>query len=417
MTADPNIPYRRTGANSWEELLIKVNEVLQNPEPGCDPIPPIELPPECHRWAKSDIREVQDALKLMPTDCVQFGPIPDLWKTSIIEEIEAQLENAWCDCEDEICCEPCPNCGTNISTFLFEFETTDCVDVEEPPPCVSNCAEDELDPLFDQYILARRAYQVNACLYCRLLKELEVLQAQLETLEEQLAVLEAAFDDCPVGPIGDACRSALQAQIDAKEQEIDDKQVEVDDKQIEVNDAQAARDQAKADQLAFGQQAFQAGEDCIRNEIFPNCQALASEGSPTPPAINPDDCDQLPDDCCGCDFFICGMAFSLLVQEERVGSSPFVGPFLSAGSGQYNLDGSPVWSRWSRAINCCFQPQFACASTNCDSFGGDCSVIFNNSYIYRWKISQITASCFEPFNCTDGGPCGENGGGGEEILI
>lgn len=96
--ANINEPYRRVGTNSWEELLDAVNDKLQNPPDNCDPIDEIDTPEECHRWAKSDIREVHDKLNEMPGDCFDFEDIPDLWKKSIIDDIENQLDNSWCDC-------------------------------------------------------------------------------------------------------------------------------------------------------------------------------------------------------------------------------------------------------------------------------------------------------------------------------
>jgi len=100
---NPNKPFRRTGSNSWEELLDKVNDKLQNPpeDTDCEAIDEIDIPDAPHRWAKSDIREVHDALNEMPGDCFNFQEIPDLWRNSTIKDIEDQLDNSWCDCESE----------------------------------------------------------------------------------------------------------------------------------------------------------------------------------------------------------------------------------------------------------------------------------------------------------------------------
>jgi hypothetical protein len=92
--ANTSEPYRRVGSNSWEELLTQVNDVLENPDGGCDPLEPIETPEDPHLWAKEDIQEVHNRLNEMPGDCFEFAEIPDLWKLSIIEDIEGQLENA-----------------------------------------------------------------------------------------------------------------------------------------------------------------------------------------------------------------------------------------------------------------------------------------------------------------------------------
>ena len=121
--ANTNSPYRRVGANSWEELLNQVNDKLENPPNGCEPLEPIEIPDEPHRWAKSDLREVHDRLDEMPGDCFEWKEIPDLWKISSIEEIEDQLENAWCECDE--CWYPCDNAADREETFLGSISTDD----------------------------------------------------------------------------------------------------------------------------------------------------------------------------------------------------------------------------------------------------------------------------------------------------
>lgn len=84
----------------WNSLIQEVNEILQDPPDGCDPIDPLDEVPPMHRWAKSDIRDVQDKLKETCED-ITFDDIPDLWKQSIIDEIESKYEETWCDCECE----------------------------------------------------------------------------------------------------------------------------------------------------------------------------------------------------------------------------------------------------------------------------------------------------------------------------
>lgn len=70
----------------------------------------------------------------MPGECFEFDPIPDLWKKSIIDNIEAQLENAWCDCDDEDCLTECKNASDNdIEIFLETLcvDDTQCVQLSE----------------------------------------------------------------------------------------------------------------------------------------------------------------------------------------------------------------------------------------------------------------------------------------------
>lgn len=101
--------YKRS---DWNDLLDSVNNVLQNPpEDGdCEPIDPIPHVGLKHRWSKDDIREVQDKLRQTCED-ITFDEIPELWKQSIIDDINEALGEAWCDCE---CENPTEEDGTEI---------------------------------------------------------------------------------------------------------------------------------------------------------------------------------------------------------------------------------------------------------------------------------------------------------------
>lgn len=89
--------YKRS---DWNNLLDAVNNVLQNPPDGCDPLDPIPHVESPHRWSKADIQEVHD--KLMATcSAISFSDIPELWEQSVIDEINEALGEAWCDCEDD----------------------------------------------------------------------------------------------------------------------------------------------------------------------------------------------------------------------------------------------------------------------------------------------------------------------------
>jgi len=56
------------------------------------------LPPKTI-WAKSHIREVQDAIKAT-CDTTTFAAIPTLWKQSILDEIRDKLGQAFCKCKN-----------------------------------------------------------------------------------------------------------------------------------------------------------------------------------------------------------------------------------------------------------------------------------------------------------------------------
>jgi len=85
--------------SDWNDLIDAVNEVLQNPPDGCNPLPTIAHVGPGTIWRKSHIRQVQDAIKATCDD-ITFGPVPDLWEQSIVDEINNKLEQAWCNCDE-----------------------------------------------------------------------------------------------------------------------------------------------------------------------------------------------------------------------------------------------------------------------------------------------------------------------------
>jgi hypothetical protein len=86
----------------WNSLIRRVNDVLQNPpqDTDCEPIEPLEEVGPDHIWTKTDIQNLQNKLKETCEE-ISFSDIPDLWKQSIIDEIENALGQAWCGCDDE----------------------------------------------------------------------------------------------------------------------------------------------------------------------------------------------------------------------------------------------------------------------------------------------------------------------------
>jgi len=131
--------YKRT---DWNDIIQQVNDVLQNPPPDtdCEPLPTLDEVGPNHRWSKADIQEVQDALKATCED-ISFDTIPELWKQSIIDEINEAIEQAWCDCEpdDEPDCEQADIDAENGLEFaLFN---------NGPPKVVSNCLGTDTPPI------------------------------------------------------------------------------------------------------------------------------------------------------------------------------------------------------------------------------------------------------------------------------
>jgi len=103
------IPWRRDGVNSWNDLIRRVNAVLENPPPDttCEPIAALPEVDECHQWSTQDITDMQNALK-EACDTNEFTSVVecDKWTVSIIDELEAAILVGFCDCDPLNPCAP-----------------------------------------------------------------------------------------------------------------------------------------------------------------------------------------------------------------------------------------------------------------------------------------------------------------------
>ncbi len=385
-------PYRRIGANSWQELLDQVNDKLQNPKAGCDPIDEIEAPEESHLWAKEDIQEVHDKLNEMPGDCFEFEDIPDLWKISIIEDIEDQLEEAWCDCE--VCCYPCPNTGdTSIHFIVTETVfTDDCIAGCSPNSDVlqecANLREAFYFPAVSNYTNGFLKF-VNGTRETNCLEnELEKLEEELEKLQDQLAELEEQLAQCPPGDAGVACREAIQAAIDDKQLEIDDKQIEIDEKQVEVDAAIEKRDAGfdqyegtcqlvndAVDMLGLcGQTPIRDIVDSFNFPIPPSVfeKPLLDSGDNGPAGPRPCAC---PHDTCQTSYFIERRFYKtqrFTCQGSPLSPPPPPGRFRVESFGVFDIDGTPCHIGDGSTSCTATHLETYCYSLNC--LNGPCGV-------------------------------------------
>jgi hypothetical protein len=119
--------------DDWNNIIQQVNEVLQNPpaDTDCEAQPTLDEVSTGHLWSKDDIREVQDALK-ETCDDISFDTIPDLWKQSIIDEINTAIGQAWCNCEPEEdeCTPTLAHSEDGMEIVLYD---------NGPPKVVSDC--------------------------------------------------------------------------------------------------------------------------------------------------------------------------------------------------------------------------------------------------------------------------------------
>lgn len=419
--ANTNKPYRRVGANSWKELLDQVNDKLENPPSGCDPLEPIEVPDEPHRWAKSDIREVHDRLNEMPGDCFDFEDIPDLWKISIIEDIEDQLENAWCECEQ--CWYPCDNTADREETFLGSSSTDDgdcttCGLSQEDNDACRAIYDSEYLPASQALAEARSDYNENFLKACDLEEEIEELEEEIERLEEEK---------------NEACADEDQAErCQQLTQELQEKEDELEEKQEELDEAERIRDESRPKIIQEGAKmtaaVLSAGGICapLVYDLAPtsgtppsNIKCGAVEGGVGPKCPPEDDRN----------VFRCQVNF--LLQQKFTyylgtcsGSifGPFGGRWITVGSGTYDLDGNAVFSWYDSA---CQREQHiaTCFSNTCDGLcGGQTPCTPGSSATMEYRLLTFYPGDFDPVNC-DGDPCEEdepppespeNGGGEEE---
>lgn len=424
--ANTTSPYRRIGTNSWEELLEQVNDELQNPPSGCDPIDPIDIPDECHRWAKSDVREVHDKLNEMPGDCFTFENIPDLWKISIIKDIEEQLGEAWCDCGAP-CCFNCPNCDDEETLFLDsrQFNPNDCslgLFGQDQDDAIAACNVIRQGDFQDALTTYNKifTYALGQLEWCNLLDELFELQAELEELEDELAVLEEELLECGNDPI---CITNKQTEIDDKQTEIDDKQTEIDDKQAEVNESEEIWTDAKSESEDIGITLT----SLYANMIFPGFTSIVSliEGlnKPLPEGLRDvcfDPSNASPEGpttfCCGRSWAQCLFDFEL---QEKVFVSnpttclgnpetPIPGVWETLVTGSFDADGniSPLSDGFISGCGVALRTEYCIKNVCIDQQG--CGAICahpNNELNIEYRVVIKGPECIEPEILCDGTPC------------
>lgn len=110
-------PFKR---KQWNMLISDINGLLATPpsDTDCKPIAPLELVKPEHIWTKKDVETVRE--KLQETcSTITFSEELKIWREKIIDEIEEQMKNMWCDCEEEEkCTYQCPNAGSDSVSML-----------------------------------------------------------------------------------------------------------------------------------------------------------------------------------------------------------------------------------------------------------------------------------------------------------
>ncbi len=442
-------PYRRVGNNSWQELLDQVNDELQNPEPGCDAIDPIEIPAPMHRWAKSDIREVHDKLDEMPTDCFDFAAIPDLWKVSIIDDIEDQLGEAWCDCGDEQCCSDCSNSGTLEQRFLGSAHG--CTMCNTPCSC-RTCKCTNGNPFchgVDCIPIIQAAPQgINSgfsqwsnkmCEYCDNKQKVDIFEEEITKLEDAIEVLEMEISDLETAKNAcetQICIDDIQSQIDAKETEKTEKETCKTDLESKRDIVESDRDAALADAntgytnaITLGAALNTCASTCCQSEGCLDCYVDDAVTETYPTANNIDDLDcefhrsgiaakynnsqkNVDLSCCPCDTFPCRAATASLQVSSGGGAftSRIYGTF-DPKTGEWYVTGfaSAICECTSQYCCCCTKlPGMGATGVACSSCGpggNHCDVACTQGCDKEWQLWILPPFPFDDFDCEDNLPC------------
>jgi hypothetical protein len=109
----------------WNGVLDSINSRLSECDSGTTPLPHVSAP---HHWSTSDISAAQNALSAK-CDGLSFGPIPRLWKRSIIDELTAAVGNCSC-CETA---EAVAQDGLEVTLFTPSHTTIPSYDDPGPP--------------------------------------------------------------------------------------------------------------------------------------------------------------------------------------------------------------------------------------------------------------------------------------------
>jgi hypothetical protein len=93
--------------DGWNGVLERINALATNPPEGCDAVDELPLVEAPHRWSETDIAAAREKLNEICSNNVFDAPSTGKWLQAIIDELDAAVDNGWCNCEPTIpCCVP-----------------------------------------------------------------------------------------------------------------------------------------------------------------------------------------------------------------------------------------------------------------------------------------------------------------------
>lgn len=294
MVVDPSKAFSR---KSWnEDIIQEVNDLCQNPDEGCDPLPTIPLVDSKHIWTKTDVTTVQDKLKeICPENDFEELDTLQLWSyPDIIIPIEEAITRGWCGCQPneteydlgyfpQVIIEAAAKEAHGTPTVKIKAagcggqETTTYESLWYAPP--DNSAVSAIAIAAHQGMQTDKSnYKTSSYLIFWLDDTIEELEDQIAVLEARIAVIEdtelptaeAALASliesrnyyCTEYPGGTEC-TTYTALVAAKEEEISELEEERDDKQsqVETKETQVeAYEELREEQVAI-QSVSRAGWD------------------------------------------------------------------------------------------------------------------------------------------------------------
>ena len=256
--ANTSEPFRRPESlsNSWNDLLQRINDAFADPPVGCEDVrpAPLELPEDCHRWSADDINMVQEAMEQTCPD-ISFTRVEPCakWLKSYIDDIEAEIDNIYCDCEmDDECILPCSNATNDIEEIsLGTRQSMGCTEFSDSP-----------DPMPEPFIANANAYRAaiaemnNAHAFACAFPDIEVeISREIENLRSTLESAEEARDmACAADDMGQVNTATCDAAEDAVTEARDN--LEGLEQTLEELRQRAIDDEARADALQASLDSF-----------------------------------------------------------------------------------------------------------------------------------------------------------------